>query len=90
MMEPTAANGESLDYNNENIVRELQFDVPRGARICSTYLCGTSTNYDTRGFTSTIPENNSDEIPVADSSSFVIGSIDINKDNTGQDGEITT
>ena len=82
-------NGESLDYNNENLVRELQFDVPRGARICSTYLCGTSTNYDTRGFTSTIPENNSDEIPAADSSSFVIGSIDINKDNTGPDGEIT-
>ena len=82
-------NGESLDYNNENLVRELQFDVPRGARICSTYLCGTSTNYDTRGFTSTIPENNSDEIPVADSSSFVIGSIDINKDNTRPDGEIT-
>ena len=82
-------NGESLDYNNENLVRELQFDVPRGARICSTYLCGTSTNYDTRGFTSTIPENNSDEIPVGDSSSFVIGSIDINKDNTGPDEEIT-
>lgn len=82
-------NGESLDYNNENTVRELQFDVPRGARICSTYLCGTSTNYDTRGFTSTIPENNSDEIPAADSSSFVIGSIDINKDNTWHDGEIT-
>ena len=82
-------NGESLDYNNENLVRELQFDVPRGARICSTYLCGTSTNYDTRGFTSTIPENNSYEIPVADSSSFVIGSIDINKDNTRPDGEIT-
>ena len=82
-------NGESLDYNNENLVRELQFDVPRGARICSTYLYGTSTNYDTRGFTSTIPENNSDEIPVAYSSSFVIGSIDINKDNTRPDGEIT-
>lgn len=82
-------NGESLDYNNENLIRELQFDVPRGARICSTYLYGTSTNYDTQGFTATIPPNNSPEIPAASSSSFVIGSVSINEDNTGSDGETT-
>lgn len=82
-------NGKSLDYNNENLIRELEFDVPRGARICSTYLYGTSTNYDTRGFTSTISENNSLEIPAASSSSFVIGSVSIDEDNTGSDGEIT-
>lgn len=82
-------NGASLDYNNENLIRELQFDVPRGARICSTYLYGTSTNYDTGGFTATIRPNNSNENPAASSSSFVIGSVSINEDNTGSDGETT-
>lgn len=66
-----ATNLDELDFNDRSLVRNIRYDVPRGAEITCAYISLKTDNNSCAGFNASVAEDNSSEIPNTETSIFV-------------------